>query len=79
MKSDERVRIESLEAKLAYTKTALEAIKAAQADVIRAAEDAAYETAAMKLEEYAEAKLSGVAYSTTAVCAMIVRLLKSIS
>ena len=52
-------------------------MKAAQRDVIRAAEDAAYETAAMKLEEYAEAKLSGVAHSTTAVCAMIVRLLKS--
>ena len=32
---------------------------------------------AMKLEEYAEAKLSGLAHNTTAVCAMIVRLLKS--
>jgi hypothetical protein len=69
--------IESAEAELAYTKTALEALKAAQADVIRAAEDAAYEKAATKLEEFAEEKLSGVAHSTTAVCAMIVRLLKS--
>ena len=69
--------LESAEAELAYTKTALEAFKAAQADVIRAAEDAAYERAAMKLEEYAEAKLSGAAYSNTAVCAMIVRLLIS--
>lgn len=69
--------VESLEAELAIAKTTIEAMKAAQRDVILAAEDAAYETAAMKLEEYAEAKLSGVAYSSTAVCAVIVRLLKS--
>lgn len=66
-----------LESDLAMAKLTAEAMKATVPDVIRAAEDAAYETAARKLEEYAQAKLAGVAYSATVVSATIVRLLKA--
>ena len=69
--------VESLEAELALAKTTLKAMQDAQSEVIRAAEDAAYETAAARLDEYAREKLSGVAYGTTVVCAMMVRLLKA--
>ena len=62
---------------LVLAETTIEALKKTTPDVIRAAEDAAYETAAARLDEYAGEKLSGVAYSTAVVCAMTVRLLKS--
>ena len=53
---------------LALVKLELETEKANRPNLIRAAEDAAYETAARNLERYADVKLSGVAYSATVVC-----------
>jgi hypothetical protein len=75
--NDNIQRISDLTEQLALAELTVATIKRTTLDVIRAAEDAAYENAAQRIEQYALARLSGVAHSTAIVDAMQVRLLKS--